>query len=179
MTHDTWFQIYILLVACFEVLTGQGSYIFDQRMVFCWDTTSVTEHPPQKTQTNSEERKGHSPSWPENSDKSPIHAILLFEIRAECMKQVTYVNFTYGAMTCTYLTSEHGTEIITAGSQHNPVGREVFLLYSQGHITEGVALPEGVHGVEDGLGMSICHYVFGGHNAAHQALWRKNKVILG
>lgn len=82
-------------------------------------------------------------------------------------------------MTCIYLTSEHGTEIITAGGQHNPMRREVFLLHSQGHITEGVALPEGVHGVEDGLSVSVCHYVFRGHNAAHQALRRKNKGVLG
>lgn len=82
-------------------------------------------------------------------------------------------------MTCTYLTSEHGTEIVTASSQHNPMGREVFLLHPQCHITKGAALPEGVHWVEDGLGVSVCHYVFRGHNAAHQALWRKNRGILG
>jgi hypothetical protein len=55
------------------------------------------------------------------------------------------------------------------------MGREVFLLYSQCHVTEGIALPERVHGVEDGFSMSICHYVFGGHNASYQTIWRKNK----
>lgn len=59
--------------------------------------------------------------------------------------------------------------------------REVFLLHSQGHITEGVALPEGVHGVEDGLSVSVCHYVFRGHNAAHQAQgsWAVRAEVLG
>ena len=75
----------------------------------------------------------------------------------------------------TYLTGEHGAEVITAGSQHDPVGGKVLLLHSQRHITEGVALPEGVHGVEDGFSMSICHYVFGSHNASHQAIWRENE----
>lgn len=23
--------------------------------------------------------------------------------------------------------------------------------------------------------MSVCHYVFGGHNASHQAIWRKDE----
>ena len=74
-----------------------------------------------------------------------------------------------------YLTGEHGTEVIAAGSQHNPMGREVFLFHSQCHITERIALPEGVHRIKDGFSMSICHYVFGGHNAAHQAIWRENE----
>lgn len=75
----------------------------------------------------------------------------------------------------THLTREHGTEVIAAGSQHNPMRREVFLLYSQSHVAESVALPEGVHWIEDGFSMSICHYVFGGHNASHQAIWRRNE----
>ena len=55
------------------------------------------------------------------------------------------------------------------------MGREVFLFHSQCHITERIALPEGVHRIKDGFSMSICHYVFGGHNAAHQAIWRENE----
>lgn len=73
-----------------------------------------------------------------------------------------------------YLASEHGAEVIAAGRQHDPMGREVLLLHSQRHVTEGVALPEGVHGIEDGLSMSVRHDVLGGHNASHQAIRRKN-----
>lgn len=73
---------------------------------------------------------------------SPTHAILSLERGG---LQSYNVSLTYIAKTRIYLTSEHGTEIIAAGSQHNPVGREVFLLHSQGHVTEGIALPEGVH----------------------------------
>lgn len=74
-----------------------------------------------------------------------------------------------------YLTSEHGTEVIATGGQHDPMGREVLLLHSQGHVTQGVALPEGVHRVEDGFGVCVCHDVFGGHNASHQAKCRNNE----
>lgn len=74
-----------------------------------------------------------------------------------------------------YLAGEHGAEVVAAGSQHDPVGREVFLLHSQRHIAEGAALPEGVHRVEDGFSMRVGHYVFGGHPASHQAIWRKNR----
>lgn len=78
-----------------------------------------------------------------------------------------------------YLTGEHGTEVIATGSQHDAMGREVFLLHPQRHVTQGVALPEGVHGIEDGFSMCICHDVFGGHNASHQAKWRNTKGVLG
>lgn len=74
-----------------------------------------------------------------------------------------------------HLASEHGTEVIAAGSQHDPMGREVFLLHLQRHVAQGVALPEGVHCVEDGLSMCVCHDIFGGHNASHQAKWRNNE----
>lgn len=75
----------------------------------------------------------------------------------------------------TYLAGEHGAEVVAAGSQHDPVGGEVLLLHPQRHVTEGVALPEGVHGVEDGFSVSVCHHVLGSHDASHQAAWRASE----
>lgn len=54
---------------------------------------------------------------------------------------------------CAYLTSEHGTEVIATGSQHNTVGGKICALHSQGDVTQRVALPQGVHGIQDGLGV--------------------------
>ncbi len=64
-----------------------------------------------------------------------------------------------------YLTGEHGTKIVTAGSQDNPVSRKICVLHPQSDIAECVALAKRVHGIEDGLGMGIGHDVFGSHAA--------------
>lgn len=42
----------------------------------------------------------------------------------------------------TYLTSEHGTKVVTAGSQDDPVSWEICVLHPQSDITECVALAE-------------------------------------
>lgn len=65
---------------------------------------------------------------------------------------------------CAYLTSEHGTEVIATGSQYNTVGRKICALHSQCDVTQRVALPQGVHGIKDGLGMRIGHDVLGRHD---------------
>lgn len=75
-----------------------------------------------------------------------------------------------------HLARKHGAEVVATGSQHDAVGREVLLLHSEGHIAQRVALPEGVHRTEDGLRVSTCHDVFGGHDASHQATWKKNEM---
>lgn len=64
-----------------------------------------------------------------------------------------------------YLTGEHGTEVVTAGSQDNPVSRKICVLHPQGNVTECVALTKRVHGVKDGLSVRIGHDVFGSHDA--------------
>lgn len=64
-----------------------------------------------------------------------------------------------------YLTGEHGTKVVTAGSQDNPMSRKIRVLHPQRNVTECVALTERVHGVENGLGMGIGHDVFGSHDA--------------
>lgn len=64
-----------------------------------------------------------------------------------------------------YLTGEHCTKVVTAGSQDNPVSRKVCVLHPQGDITQCVALAQRVHGIENGFGVGIGHDVFGCHAA--------------
>lgn len=64
-----------------------------------------------------------------------------------------------------YLAGEHGTEVVAAGGQNNPVSGKICVLHPQSDITECVALAKGVHGVEDGFGMRVGHDVFGRHVA--------------
>lgn len=44
------------------------------------------------------------------------------------------------------------------------MGRKICVLHSQGDVTQSVALPQGVHGIQDGLGMGIGHDVLGRHD---------------
>lgn len=68
----------------------------------------------------------------------------------------------------TDLAGEHGAEVVAAGGQDDAVGREVLVLHAEGDVAERVALPQGVHGVEDGLGVRVGHDVLGGgHGARH------------
>lgn len=63
-----------------------------------------------------------------------------------------------------YLTGEHGTEIITAGCQHDAVGWEICALHPQSDIAQRVAFSQGVHGIQDGFGMRIGHDVLRRHD---------------
>lgn len=64
-----------------------------------------------------------------------------------------------------YLTGEHGTKVVTAGSQDNPMSWKICVLHPQSDITESIALTKRVHSIEDGFGMRIGHDVFGSHAA--------------
>lgn len=64
-----------------------------------------------------------------------------------------------------YLTGEHGTEIVTAGSQDDPMCGKVCVLHPQSDVAERVTLAKRVHGIEDGFGVGVGHDVFGSHAA--------------
>lgn len=85
-----------------------------------------------------------------------------------------------------YLTSKHGTEVVTAGSQDDAMSWEICALHSQGDVAEGVALAKWVHCVEDGLGVGIGHDVLRCHAALRssqgcqstQGVWNREASLL-
>lgn len=76
--------------------------------------------------------------------------------------KITFIDNRY-VLCYPYLTGEHGTKVVTAGSQDNPVSREICVLHPQSYIAESVALAKRVHCIEDGFGVRIGHDVFGSH----------------
>lgn len=64
-----------------------------------------------------------------------------------------------------YLAGEHGTEVVTAGGQDNPVSWKICVLHPQSDVAQRVALAKRVHCIEDGFGVRIGHDVFGSHAA--------------
>lgn len=41
---------------------------------------------------------------------------------------------------------------------------EICALHPESDVTEGVALAKQIHGIKDGFGMGISHYIFRGHS---------------
>lgn len=64
-----------------------------------------------------------------------------------------------------YLTGEHGTEVVAAGSQDDSMSWEICALHPQSDVAQCVALAKWVHCIEDGFGMWIGHDVLGSHAA--------------
>ena len=78
-----------------------------------------------------------------------------------------------------YLAGKHGAEVVTAGCQDDAVRREVSVVHAQRYVTQRVTLPQSIHGVQDGLGMRICHDVFGSHGDSGRGRQGGSRISAG